>query len=49
VPITVSIGVALYPDHATEPNALVSLADQSLYEAKRTGKNRVVLWNKGLP
>jgi diguanylate cyclase (GGDEF)-like protein len=39
---TVSIGLATYPDHATDAAGLVQLADKALYLAKRTGKNKVV-------
>lgn len=40
-PITVSIGVATFPDHATEAHELVRAADQALYRAKMRGRNRV--------
>jgi len=39
--VTVSIGVALFPDDAREGEALRSLSDQALYFAKRNGRNRV--------
>ena len=39
--ITVSIGVASLPEHATTPDGLVDEADGALYRAKRMGKNRV--------
>jgi diguanylate cyclase (GGDEF)-like protein len=42
VKLTVSIGVAGTPDHPRDPHALVEIADQALYRAKREGKNRVV-------
>jgi diguanylate cyclase (GGDEF)-like protein len=42
-PVTVSIGVAAFPDHAGSVDALVEVADQALYEAKAGGKNRVVI------
>jgi diguanylate cyclase (GGDEF)-like protein len=35
-----SIGVALYPDHATTADALVKCADAAMYWAKQGGKNR---------
>jgi len=42
--ITVSAGVATYPGSADvdSVDTLVRVADKALYEAKRTGKNRVV-------
>ena len=42
-PATVSIGLALYPDHAAGPDALIRIADEALYEAKAAGRNRVVM------
>ena len=39
--ITVSIGVATFPDHALEREKLIYCADAALYEAKNAGKNRV--------
>ncbi len=41
--ITVSIGAAAIPEHAATIRDLVNEADKALYEAKRSGKNRVVL------
>ena len=38
---TVSIGLAVYPDHSEELNALFMIADNMLYKAKREGKNRI--------
>lgn len=40
--VTVSIGGALYPDDATDVEALFRAADERLYEAKAQGRNRVV-------
>ncbi len=40
--ITVSIGVAVFPDHAENIHDLVKAADKALYRAKRQGRNRVV-------
>lgn len=37
--LTVSIGVACFPDDAREPIRLVELADSALYRAKRNGRN----------
>ena len=38
--ITVSIGVACSEDGEESPDTLLKRADEALYEAKRTGKNR---------
>ena len=39
-PITMSIGVAFYPDHGTTMEELIQKADGALYQAKKEGKNR---------
>jgi diguanylate cyclase (GGDEF)-like protein len=41
VPVTASVGVATFPDHAGHARALVNAADRALYVAKRSGRNRV--------
>ncbi len=44
---TVSVGLATYPslEHGVkDKSSLLSAADQSLYKAKRTGKNKAVVW-----
>ncbi len=40
--VTVSIGVASYPEHADGAEALIAASDAAMYTAKRTGRNRVV-------
>ena len=39
--ITVSIGVATFPDHAQERDALLQAADLTMYMAKHLGRNQV--------
>jgi len=39
--ISVSVGIATYPQHAQDKESLLRCADDALYHAKRNGKNRV--------
>jgi diguanylate cyclase (GGDEF)-like protein len=39
--ITISIGVASFPEDARDPIQLVEMADSALYGSKRSGRNRV--------
>ena len=40
--VTVSIGVATFPQHGRDSEDLLQRADQALYRAKREGRNRVI-------
>ena len=40
--ITISLGVAAFPENATNMDELINIADQRLYKAKSLGRNRVV-------
>lgn len=42
LPVTISAGLACFPDHGAEPQLLLRNADTALYEAKGAGKNQVV-------
>lgn len=41
--LSLSIGVALFPAHGACPETLLRVADQALYKAKTSGRNRVVI------
>ncbi len=46
IPLTVSVGMASYPHHASSEEELINLADQALYKAKAMGRNQVVCCDK---
>ena len=41
-PITISIGLAIFPDNGPSGSALIQAADAALYRAKKEGRDRVV-------
>ncbi|MBC8159223.1 MAG: sensor domain-containing diguanylate cyclase [Alphaproteobacteria bacterium] len=45
--IGVSVGIAIYPDHGTEPTALLNLADKAMYAVRSEGKNSFAFANGG--
>jgi len=46
--ISVTLGIAAYPQNAQNPKDLLDTADSALYEGKRAGKNCVVIYGKGI-
>ena len=48
VPVTLSIGVAVYPDHGDSADEVIRCADAALYLAKEGGRNRAV-YHAGTP
>jgi diguanylate cyclase (GGDEF)-like protein len=49
VHLTMSLGVASFPDDAQALDDLLRHADQALYEAKRRGKNQAVVYEHPAP
>lgn len=47
--VTLSIGVALYPQDGRQGPDLLARADKALYRAKQTGRNRVVFYHSEAP
>ncbi|MCB1957546.1 MAG: diguanylate cyclase [Rhodocyclaceae bacterium] len=43
IAVTMSVGLAAYPDNANTAEELMQLADEALYRAKGEGRNRVAL------
>ena len=44
--VTVSIGVAVFPNHCTTEKDLLSKVDQALYVAKNRGRDQTVVWKE---
>lgn len=47
--VSVSVGVAVFPEHGFSGVDVLHVADQALYRAKREGRNRVVRAESGTP
>jgi diguanylate cyclase (GGDEF)-like protein/PAS domain S-box-containing protein len=46
--VTMSIGIAVYPDDGTDEGILLKNADIAMYQAKQAGRARYQLYKKGL-
>lgn len=46
--ITISLGLATFPDDSTNSRELLELADRALYRAKAEGRNRVVAYHASM-
>jgi len=44
--VTLSFGVASYPEHSWDSAQVILKADQALYNSKRGGRNRVSVWEE---
>lgn len=47
MPVSLSIGVALCPQHSDDVATLLQLADEAMYRAKRAGKNGYQIYQAG--
>jgi diguanylate cyclase (GGDEF)-like protein len=41
--VTISVGVAVFPQHGISPKELMAAADTALYEAKHAGRDQVAM------
>ena len=48
-PVTLSAGIAGFPEHASSARELLQVADACLYEAKKSGRDRVILAKAKVP
>lgn len=46
--VTASMGVAIFPEHASDPGTLIKFADTAMYEAKRQGRNAYVIYQSNI-
>lgn len=47
-PITISMGIAAYPNHSTWGKDLIDKADQALYYSKETGRNKTKIYDENM-
>jgi len=45
--VTVSLGVAAFPEHGDTPETLLQAADAALYRAKRAGRDQLATAGEG--
>jgi diguanylate cyclase (GGDEF)-like protein/PAS domain S-box-containing protein len=43
--VTLSFGVASFPEHGADMEAIVNKADEAMYRSKAAGRNRVTVWS----
>jgi diguanylate cyclase (GGDEF)-like protein len=46
--ITLSLGISSYPEHGSSVEELLDRADKALYSAKKSGRNRTILYSEDL-
>jgi diguanylate cyclase (GGDEF)-like protein len=45
-PITISIGIAVYPQHGQDSKQIIARADEALYKSKAEGRNRTTFYSE---
>jgi diguanylate cyclase (GGDEF)-like protein len=45
--VTISIGISNFPEDGTDRSSLIQCADEAMYQAKDSGRNKVYLWVAG--
>lgn len=48
IPVTISFGIAMYPDHGETAGSILQAADEAVYGAKENGRNRTVVHTAAL-
>ena len=48
LPVTVSVGLAAYPEHAKKGENLLEMADRAMYFAKQNGRNQTYIYNENI-
>jgi diguanylate cyclase (GGDEF)-like protein/PAS domain S-box-containing protein len=43
---TISVGIAIYPQHGSSGDEILRCADSALYQAKQDGRNHVYVWKR---
>ncbi|MBP7635482.1 diguanylate cyclase [Candidatus Ozemobacteraceae bacterium] len=43
--VTVSLGIASFPEHGTDKMSLIKKSDEAMYWSKEAGRNRVTTWS----
>jgi diguanylate cyclase (GGDEF)-like protein len=46
--LTISIGLASYPEHGASDEEILNRADKALYFAKESGRNRTIIYNENI-
>jgi two-component system cell cycle response regulator len=45
--VTISVGISVFPSQGRDTHKLIDKADQALYQAKQTGRNKVCVYQSG--